>query len=343
MQAYGIQIIAELSGCSRKILNSKTKLESILRKGIKLCRLTSKRIITHQFRPYGLTSIAIISKSHIAIHTYPEVAHASIDIFTCTPNSFLHYSLLGILKDKLLAKESKVIEIVRGKTIHLRDNDIGQRVLLEKKTHYQHLKIVEDQSWGKMLYLDGELQIAESDAHLYNEAMIRPVLKKKKLKSVAILGGGDGGVLHELLKHNPDKVVLVDIDKEVIRCAKKFLGAICGNAFGDSRVEVVIDDASHYLEKRRKFDVVICDLTMNPASLTRERKKDYFEVLFRRIRDGLEKGGVVSVQCAAESDVKTLQTLESVLTRYFERISLMRVFIPSFEVKWVFASARKFD
>jgi len=79
-------------------LNNKKKLRQILKTGIHKCGLTLKRLSSHQFNPVGVTVTAIISESHIAIHTYPEARHVSIDIFTCSADSQTPLKLLNFLK-----------------------------------------------------------------------------------------------------------------------------------------------------------------------------------------------------------------------------------------------------
>jgi S-adenosylmethionine decarboxylase proenzyme len=77
-------------------------------------------IISHKFDPIGVTVISIINESHIAIHTYPEASHASIDIFHCSPESESAFRLLEFLSKKLHSKDVKFMEVSRGDKLALR-------------------------------------------------------------------------------------------------------------------------------------------------------------------------------------------------------------------------------
>ena len=120
MNASGIHIIAEFSGCPPDLLNDEKRLKSILREGIVTCGLSQLNILSHKFEPIGVTVISIINESHIAIHTYPEAGHASIDIFHCSPKSDSAFRLLSCLSKRLQSQDVKFIEINRGDKLALR-------------------------------------------------------------------------------------------------------------------------------------------------------------------------------------------------------------------------------
>ena len=120
MKTSGIQIIAEFSGCPPGLLNDEKRLKSILIEGINTCGLFQLNIISHKFEPIGVTVISIINESHIAIHTYPEARHASIDIFHCSPESESAFRLLKYLSKKLQSQDVKFIEVNRGDKLALR-------------------------------------------------------------------------------------------------------------------------------------------------------------------------------------------------------------------------------
>ena len=120
MNTSGIHIIAEFSGCPPNLLNDEKRLKSILLEGINTCGLFQLNIISHKFEPIGVTVISIINESHIAIHTYPEARHASIDIFHCSPESKSAFRLLSCLSKKLQSQDVKFIEINRGDKLALR-------------------------------------------------------------------------------------------------------------------------------------------------------------------------------------------------------------------------------
>ncbi len=118
MQPTGTQIIAELIECS-KDLNNKKFLAAVLEIGIKQAGLTLRSLSSHEFSPVGLTVIAVISESHVAIHTYPEAHHASVDIFTCSPNQQKSLKLFSYLRSQLRPKTIKTTILARGKTLDI--------------------------------------------------------------------------------------------------------------------------------------------------------------------------------------------------------------------------------
>ncbi|MFQ5752346.1 MAG: adenosylmethionine decarboxylase [bacterium] len=126
MKPYGIQLIAELKGCSPELLNDEKQLKTLLTEGIQKCGLLQLNILSHKFNPVGVTVISIISESHIAIHTYPEAHHASIDIFHCSAEARSLFKLLDFLQARLQAQNVKFMAIARGKKLELiEDNSIG--------------------------------------------------------------------------------------------------------------------------------------------------------------------------------------------------------------------------
>lgn len=114
MKVFGTQIIAELTGCDKLLLNNEEKLTKILSVGIEECGLTQVQISSHHFSPIGVTAIAIISESHVAIHTFPEFGHVSIDVYHCSDDATPLYRLLKFLKNTLSAQEVNSIEVSRG-------------------------------------------------------------------------------------------------------------------------------------------------------------------------------------------------------------------------------------
>lgn len=356
MKPMGTQILAEFFNCSREILNDHRMLEEILREGIEACKLTMVSLNSYCYEPIGVTSIAVISESHVAIHTYPEAHHASLDIFTCARSSEATRKLLFFLQEKLQPGTTRVVEMTRGNPLDVvttnwitDDNSaIGfdvryhiEREVFFKKSKYQDIRVIENQSFGKMLFLDNDLQVAETDVHLYNQSMVRPLVEEKiPLDYVAILGGGDGGVLHEILKYNPGKVALIDIDHDVIMVAKTYLAEVSRGAFDDPRVEIYNCDAFEFLDGSHQFDAVVYDLTMHPESYITMPWEDYLDQLFRRIKSDVKKGGMITAQCCSILDQGTFPVVQTLLKKHFTDVRFFNTYIPSYCTTWVFASCR---
>ena len=137
------------------------------------------------------------------------------------------------------------------------------KVIYEGRSRYQDILIFENEYLGRVLVLDGIVQTTEADEFYYHEMLGHvPIVGHGTAKSVLIVGGGDGGLLEEVLKHPVDRVVLVDIDGEVVRLCREHLPSICGGAFEDPRTELVIGDGIDFVrETELRFDVIIVDST----------------------------------------------------------------------------------
>ena len=155
---------------------------------------------------------------------------------------------------------------------------------------------------------------------------------------MAILGGGDGGVLYELLKHNPGKVTLIDIDEEVIETAKRYLKGICHNAFDDERVKVINDDVFAFLDERHRFDAIIYDLSMHPETFINMDREIFLDELFRKIKASIKPDGLISLQCCSDYDSETLRLTKALLGRFFSDVTFTRTLILSYCTPWIFAS-----
>ncbi len=132
-----------------------------------------------------------------------------------------------------------------------------------EKTEYQELMIADTYQYGRVLMLDGAYQLTEHDEFTYSEMMAHvPLCAHKNPEKVLIIGGGDGAIMREVLKHEcVKKCTLIDIDKRVAECSQKFL-PFAGNSFNNSRADFKCMDAMKFIkETDEKFDVVIVDST----------------------------------------------------------------------------------
>jgi len=145
-----------------------------------------------------------------------------------------------------------------------------------------------DTKFGKMLVIDGCIQLIGAFEHTYHEMLVHvPMMTHPSPKRVLIIGGGDGGALREVLKHDPERVVMVEIDREVIDVCRKYL-KIDDGAFEDCRVELRIEDGIEYVrecaKRGEKFDVLIVDGT-DPSPTSMSLFSREFYTLCSRISD----------------------------------------------------------
>ncbi|MDD5669092.1 MAG: spermidine synthase, partial [Candidatus Omnitrophica bacterium] len=144
--------------------------------------------------------------------------------------------------------------------------------------------------------LDGLIQLCTQYEFVYHEMLVHPAMMCHPMpKRILVIGGGDGGVLRELLKHPVEEIMLVDIDSEVIRVSKKYLPGLSQGAFSDSRVRVYNEDALMFVKKRKEyFDIIINDSTdaYGPSNAL------WSAVFYRDIREALRDNGIAAFQTA---------------------------------------------
>lgn len=132
----------------------------------------------------------------------------------------------------------------------------------KEKTNFWDVAIFDTPLFGRVLSIDGVIQLTEKDEAIYHEMLVHPALiAHDQPASVLIIGGGDGGTLREVLRHNDViSVKLVEIDRRVMELTKEYFPTLAGNAFNDPRVEIIIADAAKYVkETREMFDIILCD------------------------------------------------------------------------------------
>jgi spermidine synthase len=137
-------------------------------------------------------------------------------------------------------------------------------VLFEMNTDHQHLIIFSNKRFGRVMALDGVIQTTEADEFIYHEMMVHvPMLSHPNPEHILIIGGGDGGILREVLKHPSAKsVTQVEIDQSVVDMCIKYLPNHSKGAFNDSRLNLVIDDGAKFVRSNKsQFDVIITDST----------------------------------------------------------------------------------
>ncbi len=171
------------------------------------------------------------------------------------------------------------------------------RVLAQVSSAFQAIEIFESARHGRVLALDGAIQITEADEFVYQEMLAHvPLLEHGAARRVLIIGAGDGGVLRRVLQHRGvERAVMVEIDGEVIRLCREFLPGIGGDAWSDPRAEVIVGDGIAYVAEAAagSFDAVIVDST-DPAGVGEVLFTEAFYTDCARV---LSPEGLVVNQC----------------------------------------------
>lgn len=137
------------------------------------------------------------------------------------------------------------------------------RIVHGERTEFQDLMIFETPAFGRVLALDGIVQTTEGDEFAYHEMLVHvPMFAHGHARKVLIVGGGDGGTLREVLRHDVEAVAMVEIDRAVIDACRAHMPSLSAGAFEDARVELVIADAAAYVaDGGEDFDIIIVDST----------------------------------------------------------------------------------
>jgi len=212
----------------------------------------------------------------------------------------------------------------------------AKRRCFSGRSKFQQIDIIDNEAYGRMLFLDHNLQHTEYDAAIFNEALCGPV-KRNKARRVIVLGGGSGQTLLSLLESKSLRhVTLVEIDQLLIdSCIRWIRGA--RRAFNDSRVKVRVGDAFTYLHSTNEsFDAAIVDLTENPLRMSSSTVAEMYADVRRKCRGCCSQYVGSSVQLARTPLNRTACRLSK---GTLSRVNLEDVFIPSFGAPHTFIHA----
>ncbi|KKC50002.1 MULTISPECIES: polyamine aminopropyltransferase [unclassified Paenibacillus] len=158
---------------------------------------------------------------------------------------------------------------------------------VNEQTDFQQLAMIETDEFGTMLVLDGMVMTTDKDEFVYHEMVAHPALNTHpNPEQVLVVGGGDGGVVREILKHEKVKrVVLVDIDGKVIEYSKKYLPNIA-SGLDDARVEVHVNDGfMHIHDHKNEYDVIMVDSTEPVGPAANLFTRGFYQGIYEALKD----------------------------------------------------------
>ena len=203
-------------------------------------------------------------------------------------------------------------------------------VLYEEKSEFQHMLLVDTYQYGKMLLLDGIVQTTEKDEFIYHEMMVHvPMMSHPDPKNVLIIGGGDGGVLREVLKHKcVRQATMVEIDPNVVTFSKLHLPSISNGAFDDNRTNLVFADGAKFIQQTdRHYDVVIVD-SPDPIGPAKVLFSDPF---YENIRKILTPNGIMVRQTGSvHMQIDEQKMSYAVLSNMFRYVSFYVFAVPTY-------------
>jgi spermidine synthase len=206
-----------------------------------------------------------------------------------------------------------------------------RRELARVRSAFQDIAIFDSASHGRVMVLDGVIQITERDEFVYQEMLSHvPLLAHGAAAHVLIIGAGDGGVLRRVLRHRAvQRAVMVEIDGEVIRLAKQHLPNVAGSAWHDARAEVVVGDGIDYVERApdASFDVIIVDST-DPIGVGEVLFTDAFYANCARV---LTARGIVVNQCGVPfMQADELRETSARRAKFFPHVTAYVAAVPTY-------------
>ncbi len=201
--------------------------------------------------------------------------------------------------------------------------------LFDAVSPYQHIEIYNTRKCGKMMLLDGIIQLTEYDEFAYQEMMAHlPLFAHPCPERVLVIGGGDGGVLREIAKHDCVKSVdICEIDEMVIQACKTHIPSMsCG--YDDPRVKVHVMDGNIFIrDKEHYYDVIIVDSTdpVGPGEVL------FGEEFYLRMRSALRKDGIIASQ--SESLFlfpEIVKRLVATTHKLFKRNGYAGIYVPTY-------------
>lgn len=242
------------------------------------------------------------------------------------------------LQSSLVHYETENPHLVQGFTV--------SSVIVDKQTAYQRVRIYNTPAFGKVLVLDDETQSAARDEKVYHESLVHPVMSTfgggDAPRRILIIGGGEGATAREVLRYScVEKVIMIDIDAELIDLCRHHLPEWSAGAFEDPRLQLVTTDAFAWLQENpdEQFDVVIVDLcdpdpTDPDNQINRFYTNEFATYLYNRTK-------ALVMQCG---DYTTMHNVVNpYLNAFGQSGHTYTVFIPSFTSMWGFIMCWKIE
>ena len=286
-----------------------------------------------------------MAESHISFHTFPEKGIISFDFFTCgkvNPIVALDIIKKDIKHQKIVKKEFNRDNIIYYDDIYsssgLKKYYLVKDVLEDFNSKVgQHIEILNLEQFGKSLFIDNELQVSESDEHLYSSTFVNSGIKLNSQKDKsAIIGGGDGGVARECISQGFNYIDWFELDPEVVEVCEKHLSKIGKKATTKNSVKCVWGDAFESIKKveENKYDKIFVDLNDDQYCIDLAAKN------INSLKRILKPNGTITAQVGShDKKPKQVKKWLNLFEKSFGNTSLDRIYIPSFDCSWNFASS----
>jgi spermidine synthase len=209
---------------------------------------------------------------------------------------------------------------------------------------FQKVEIADTPFYGRLLILDGKIQSAAYDEYIYHEALVHPaMLLHPHPRRVLVIGGGEGATLREVFRHAcVERVVMVDIDAEVVELCREYLGQWHQGSFDDPRLELLHLDARQYLEENEaRYDVIISDLP-EPVEEGPSRRL-FTRQFYGLVKDRLSDGGILALQ-AGDFSIAFMEAHSAIyntIRQVMPGACSYHAYVSSFNTDWSFVIASR--
>lgn len=216
--------------------------------------------------------------------------------------------------------------------------------LFEKKSPFQKIEIFESYDYGRVMALDGYIMLTEKDEFIYHEMISHvPLFTHPEPKYILVIGGGDGGTVREVLKHESvKKVELVEIDEEVVNASKIYFPEIA-SCLNNEKVKVIFQDGIEFVKtKKEVYDIVLIDSTDPIGPAVGLFEEDFYKDAFNSLNDT----GILVAQSESPFVYPDLiKRVYSVFKKYFPIVYFYLANVPTYSsgvISFILGS-KKFD
>lgn len=216
-----------------------------------------------------------------------------------------------------------------------------EKILYRGKSAFQEIMVFESPYFGKILVLDGVVQITERDEFFYHEMLTHVVMHAHpNPRSVVVIGGGDGGTVREVLRHDSvEKVYFIEIDEEVINVSKTFFPTVASGV-NDKRVEIRCMDGAEFVKGRNNdIDIIIVDST----DIVGFAKSLFTVEFFKAVKDCLtDEGMFVTLSESLHFHKEVVIEVQEAMKLIFPIVDLYATPLATYPGNWwTFSAASK--
>ena len=215
----------------------------------------------------------------------------------------------------------------------------NSRRLASVTSPHQQIEVWDTPQLGRLFTLDGRPMTSVGDEFIYHECMVHPnALAHPAPRAALVLGGGDGGAARQLLRHQGIKrIVVAELDAEVVRLTREYLPQVHDGAFDDPRVELVIGDAAEFVAAcEEQFDLIVFDLTPpdSPAAVL------YTPAFYAQLKRVMSPDAALSMHLGAPyfHATRAAKLLDG-LNEAFTVVRTMGAYVPLHGSLWMMATA----